>query len=336
VQPHVSYPMQEPTQVGEARRHAQALAVELGLDEVAAGRLAIVVTELGNNLVRHARAGRLLLGIGSLPQRVSVEVFALDGGPGMQDLQQCLSDGYSSQGTPGTGLGAVRRQSDRFDVFSLPGTGTVMYASVGKSADRASAGGSNTRFEHGAVLTAAPGEQVSGDGWALQTDGARASLTVVDGLGHGPEAAAAAAQALDVFAHQAFGPPSVTLQRMHESMRGTRGAAAAVAVLDLTQRKLSWCGAGNIAGRIISGVGDRSLMSQHGTVGVQVRSLTDIDYPWPDHGVLVMHSDGLASRWPSNDVVALMRQHPALIAARLLRDHSRGRDDATAVVLREH
>ena len=82
-----------------------------------------------------------------------------------------------------------------------------------------------------------------------------------------------------------------------------------------------YAGAGNIAGRMISGVEDRSLMSQHGTLGVQIRKLQDVRYAWPDHSIVVLHSDGLATRWNLKDVgrPAAVRPggHRRLAAARL-------------------
>ena len=47
-----------------------------------------------------------------------------------------------------------------------------------------------------------------------------------------------------------------------------------------------------------------------------------------------MHSDGLTTRWTMNEAKSLLQRHPSLIAAWLVRDHSRGRDDVTVVVLR--
>ena len=107
-----------------------------------------------------------------------------------------------------------------------------------------------------------------------------------------------------------------------------------MAQLDLDEDTLIYSGAGNIAGRLISGVGDKSLASQHGTVGVQIRRLQDVKQPWPDHALLVLHSDGLTTRWDLDNVQGILQHHPTVVAAWLVRDHSRGRDDATVVVMK--
>jgi anti-sigma regulatory factor (Ser/Thr protein kinase) len=335
VTPHVVFPVSDASQVGEARRHAAVLSERCAFDATAAGRLALVVTELGKNLIRHARAGRLV--IGAAPAHPGqVEVYSLDEGPGMPDVGSCLADGFSSSGTPGTGLGAVRRLSSSFDIYSRLGSGTLIVARVSSDASERSVPAPVERFAVGALCTAAAHETVSGDGWALVREDDRAGVMVADGLGHGVDAAAASDEALRIFGLQPFAPPSEVLNRAHAALHSYRGAAVAVAVLDAGADTVTFCGAGNIAGRIISGVQDRSLLSQHGTVGLQVRQLKDMEYPWPAHALLVLHSDGIVTRWNFDAMPGLLQRDPGLVAAWLLRDHCRGRDDATVVVVRKH
>ncbi len=334
MQPYIQIPVHEATQVGEARRAAARLSASLGLDETAAGRAALVVTELATNLARHAKGGRLLLG--ASPDG-ALNVLSLDDGPGMADLDTCMRDGYSTAGTPGTGLGAARRMASVFSAFSVAGRGSVIYASIagGAGVDEAEAPREPPAFVHAGVNLAIHGEQVSGDGWQILIDGHRAALMVADGLGHGPVAAEASDAALRSFAGTALSArPSQTLERAHHSMRSTRGAAVAVAELDAQAGTLRFAGIGNICGRLISGVEDRTLMSQHGTVGHQIRNPQDIDYEWPAHAFVILHSDGLATRWSLADTPGLLQCEPAVMAGWLLREHSRGRDDATVVVMR--
>ena len=327
--PHLAFGIADPSQVGEARRAAVRLATDLGLDDVASGRVALAVTELGTNLSRHAVGGRLLLAV---HDDAGLDVLSVDDGPGMADVDRCLADGYSTSGTPGTGLGAVQRLCDEFSMFSVPGKGTVIFARVLLPAARPTAPAN--RFLAGAVCLAAPGEAVCGDGWSFHAEGASGALMVADGLGHGPVAAEAADAALAVFAARPACPPAQLLTLAHEALRSTRGAAVAVAALDAEAGTLVFCGAGNIAGRLISGIADRSLLSQHGTVGLQIRRLQDVAYEWGEHAILVLHSDGLTTRWTLADAGGLLQCHPVVIAGWLIRDQVRGRDDATVVVVR--
>ena len=331
--PHLDIPVSEQTQVGEARRAATRLATDHDLDETAVGRIAIIVTELGNNLWRHAQKGRLLIGCRKGGEGCQLEVLSIDSGPGM-DVSRCLRDGYSSGGTAGTGLGAVQRLSTDFSVFSVSGTGTVILSRTWvPSLSAPPASSPRLGFSHAGICLAAPGEFVSGDAWDIRIVDGHATVIVADGLGHGPVAAEAADEAIKGFA-KAAGTPAAMLERLHPLLRSTRGAAVAIAAVDAKSGTVTYAGAGNIAGRMISGIEDRTLMSQHGTLGVQVRKLQDISYVWPDHALLVMHSDGLATRWNLKDAGGLLQCDPAVIAGWLLREHARGHDDVTVVVVK--
>lgn len=341
------FPIDDASQVGEARRAALALAGELAFDEESAGRLALAVTELGTNLFRHVGPGRqaaLLVGVDET-DGLGVQVLSLDWGDGM-DLSRCLQDGYSTGGTSGTGLGAIRRMADRFGGFSAPQRGTVLAARFGPRTDRSRLGapathGATNSATHGAfdvagLSLAAPGETVSGDAWALRRDGDRWSLATADGLGHGVDAAEAADKLMTLLARADaghLGSPAAFLERSHDSLRSTRGAASA-ALSFTPDGPLLFAGAGNISGRLISGVSDRTLLSQHGTLGLQIRRLQDVVYDWPAHAVLVLHSDGIVTRWSLEDTPGLLQADPAVIAGWILRDHLRGKDDATVVVVR--
>lgn len=337
---HVSFDIADRSQVGEARRAAVLHAEQLGFDAVAAGRVALIATELGNNLFQHARNGRLLLGVvDGLAGQKSVELLSMDSGPGVPDFDACLQDGYSTASTPGTGLGAVRRLANEFDAFSQVPSGTVILARVAAKVGPgdgavAAVEPEPESFDVGGVALAAPGETACGDAWSVARRGRRLAILMADGLGHGPVAREAAVAAVDEFQTEAFAAPAEVLGRVHEQLRSTRGAAVAMAQVDAELNEVVFCGVGNIAARLLSGVVDRSLISQPGTAGIQIRTLRAMNYPWPDHALLVMHSDGLITRWKVDAASGLLQRHPSLIAAWLIRDQARGRDDVTVVVLR--
>lgn len=325
---HAAFPMGDASRVGEARRHAAQLAQECALDDVEAGRLAIIVTELATNLLRHADKGRLLLS--GRPERREVEVIAIDHGPGLHDIDRAFGDGFSTGGTPGTGLGAVRRLAGHFDLHSGVPEGTVIVASV-RAADETEG---HARTCMGAVSVAAPGEHVCGDGWAFALQGELAALVVVDGLGHGPDAAEAAQAALETFVEDPLATPAVQLQRIHQALKRTRGAAVMVLHADAAASTVRAAGAGNVIGRIVSGVADRAILCQHGTAGVAIRTPEEVTLPWPEHALVMACTDGVDTRWKAEILAPVLGRDPTLAAALLVRDHCRGRDDATAAVLR--
>ncbi|HEY1229951.1 MAG TPA: ATP-binding protein [Ramlibacter sp.] len=327
---HVAFAMGDATRVGEARRHAAVLSQRALLDEVQAGRVAIIVTELGNNLVRHASGGFLLLAV--YEERREVEVVSIDRGPGIGDVGRSLSDGFSTGGTPGTGLGAVRRLASDFDLHSAVPDGTIVVARV-RVVD-AQRERSAVAMEFAGLSVALAGELVCGDAWAIALDGNSASVLVADGLGHGPDAAEASQAAVDVFSASPRAAPRTLLGSMHARMRSTRGAAVTLLQLDSEASSIRSSGAGNVSARIVSGDSDKTVLTQHGTVGLQMRSPDEQALDWPPHALVVVHSDGLETRWSPHRLMPLLRRDPTLAAALLLRDHSRGRDDATVVVVR--
>lgn len=317
--------------IGGARRAAMQIAVDAGADETQAGRVAIVATELATNLVRHAGRGQLLLQALRLDSGTVLELVALDSGPGMSDPQRCLSDGYSTGGTSGNGLGAVRRLSQFFDLYSLPGRGAAVVSRVAIGAvSRAPA----DPLHFGAVSIAVDGENVCGDGWQIAFREGVLALMLVDGLGHGLCAHEASNEAAAAFAENPLMPPTTLLLQAHERMSSTRGGALACARVDTARGQLSYAGIGNISGSMVAGTRGQGLVSHNGTVGAQMRRVQGFDYAWAADNLLVMHSDGLSARWNLADYPGLASRHPALIAALLYRDCSRPRDDATIVVAR--
>ena len=328
---HAAFPIDHTSRIGEARRHATKLAKQLAWDDLDIGRLALVVTELASNLLRHAQASRLL--IAARAHTSEVEVLAIDSGPGIANLQQCMGDGYSTGSTPGTGLGAVKRVADTFDIHSSIPHGTAAVARL-RSQRASPAARARSGFEVGAVALAAPGETVSGDAWAGCLDGERAAVMVADGLGHGPQAAEAAQAATSVFRASPFADIRATMEQAHRELRSTRGAAVTSIQADGGEGAIHSAGAGNVTVRVVAGDSDRTVLSQHGTVGLQIRRLEQVRTEWPPHAVVVLHTDGIETRWLPQLIHPVLGHDPALIAAILVRDHCRGRDDATVVVLR--
>jgi hypothetical protein len=160
------------------------------------------------------------------------------------------------------------------------------------------------------------------------------TVLVVDGLGHGTEAAVAANAAVSQFQDSSTEPPADILAAVHRAMRHTRGGAVAVARIEWESATVTFAGLGNIAGAIIGVTGEaRRLVSHNGIAGHNARRVQSFDYPCPD-GVLIMHSDGVGTRWSMDDYPGLVNAHPMLIAGVLYRDYTRGRDDATVVVAR--
>lgn len=320
------YPLDDQSRIAEIRRAADRVARDEGLSDNLAAAASLVATEIGTNLLKHARGGEVFLSGLSDRAEAGVEILAVDRGPGMSDVSACLMDGYSSTATSGTGFGAITRRSSEFDVYSQPGKGTVLVARVGEPRRPATS--------VGAVIKPVRGEEVSGDAWAVSQQGGVIAMIVADGLGHGMMAARASAEAISAF-RRSIGPSPVdTLAKVHASMRGTRGAAVAVACVDQPLSVARYAGIGNINAVLIGGSKPLMLVSHNGTAGYHSPRLQEFAYPLPQQGLLVMHSDGLHTNWNLDDYPGLRRRDPSVIAGVLYRDWARERDDACVAVAR--
>jgi anti-sigma regulatory factor (Ser/Thr protein kinase) len=330
----LAIPIEDESRVGETRRAARGLATAIGFDESDVGRVALAATEMATNIVKHAGAGELVMRrIDELGAR-GIEMLALDRGRGIRNIAESLRDGYSTAGSPGTGLGALARLADTFDLYSLPDAGTAMMVRVWL--DPPSDPGA--RFPLGVINVSRPGETVCGDSWSVEQAGDRTLALVVDGLGHGDRAAEAAHEAVRVFAaHRAGSSLPDLMSRTDDALRKTRGAAVGLAEIDHGRRVVRFVGVGNIAGTIVTpnpGARHRNVVSLNGTVGAGIRKVQEFCYPCEEGALLILYSDGLRSLWALDPYPGLLQRDPALIAGVLYRDSRRQRDDVTVLVLR--
>jgi serine phosphatase RsbU (regulator of sigma subunit) len=160
-------------------------------------------------------------------------------------------------------------------------------------------------------------------------------VMVADGLGHGPGAAEASTEAVAAFTRAKDPTPGVILEEVHLALRHTRGAAVAIAQIDAEGERVRFAGAGNISGLVANGSSQQHMISHPGTAGHNVRKIQEFFYRWTATSTLVMHSDGINTNWRIDAYSGIAQHDPSLLAAVLLRDASRGRDDACVVVGRE-
>src|SRR5215208_3257970 len=225
----------DPSGAAETRRVSVNVARELGLSETETSHVAIVATELATNLIKHAKQGQMIIGPLTHGETPGLELLSLDRGPGIANVPLCMRDGYSSAGSLGTGLGAVVRLASEFDIHSIQGKGTAVLARLwaGKLKPL-----SEADITFGLCCLPMPGEEVCGDslGYEMLADGS--VCMVADGLGHGPEAAVAAGEAVSTLRRHKMQTPAEIVERAHGALRSTRGAALAVAQIYHSQQVL--------------------------------------------------------------------------------------------------
>ncbi len=330
--PHQRYPVRTEEDIGAARRAAGRLAAVAG---AGGGDAEIVATELATNILRHAGGNGYLLcqaGQGWL------ELIAADHGPGLRpgDLLPPAETKprpivLGAGGGLGIGLASVWRLASQFDYYSGP-AGTVVLARFGDP---------RRTWPHlarwGAVNVPLGGTGDSGDGWLVTADDGHLDALVVDGLGHGPAAAAASSAAVAALSGRPVSDPGLFVVRAHEAMLGTRGGVLGVAVIDAGNGELAYAGAGNIVGWVLHGGKSQGLLSREGTAGTQARPprpyVTRL--PWPPGATLILASDGIRTLRDLPSYAALWSHDPSAAAAVLYRDHVRGTDDGCILVVQD-
>lgn len=319
-------PVTDSSSVGEVRRTALLAGERLNFDETRTGELALLATEVSRNVLIHGGGGQVIVsGLREAGGHLA-RILAMDKGPGIASLAQAMTDGYSTAGTMGGGLGAMKRIASGLEIFSGPG-GTIVLLEIGAT-------NQHNELEIAGLAVPYPGERVCGDGWMLHRTEDKAVVLLVDGIGHGLGAADAAREAIDVFQSHADAGPDEILHRIHDALRKTRGAVGAVAEIRPSEHALIYAGVGNISATLMDPVHSRGLISHNGTLGAAAPKIQEFRFDWSRNSTLVMHSDGLQTRWDLGAYAGLTARHPAMIGGALLRDFRRSRDDASVVVIK--
>lgn len=317
--------------VGTARRAARTAAETLGLEPRACEEIALAMTELATNLLKHARAGRLTITPLDLGPRVGLELESQDKGPGITDIEQVITDGYSTAGTRGSGLGAINRLMDELNIDSTP-EGTRIVARKWRRAHPVSPRRCPLAF--GVATRPHPGCAVNGDAFVLRQWGESALAGVIDGLGHGPGAHKAAETARHYIEGHYDLPLAKLFQGVGRACRSTRGVVMALARFDWGLKKLSFASVGDIEVRVSPRERRASFLIQRGILGLNAPTVVVTELPWPNDQIMALHSDGLRSHWSWDEFPGITEQPATVMAARLLQALARDRDDATVLVVR--
>ena len=319
--------VEDASAVSASRNAVQVMAARLQFPAARAGQLALAVTEAASNLHKHARQGSLLLCVNRDVQAPGIELVTIDAGPGLPDVTAALRDCHSTAGTLGIGLGAIRRLADFCDLYSVPGHGTALAA---RFLPERPASAAPARWA--GLVRPITGETECGDVYGAVQSGEVVTAVLCDGLGHGPLAAAAAAAGVSAVLDDPAAEPAALLERVHRRMSGTRGGA--VGVVQISGPVARFAGLGNVAASILSQGSRKSMLSIPGIAGHQARAIRQFEYRAPPGAAVIMHSDGISSRWEAAALPGVDTRDPLLIAAMLLAKAGVHRDDAGVLVLK--
>ena len=317
--------VEDPSAVAACRAAATALAGRLRFPESRIGELALAVTEAASNLHKHARQGSLLIRIARDDGVPGVELVTIDAGPGFRDASLAMRDGHSTSGTLGIGLGAIRRLADFCDLYSVPGHGTALAARFWPAQHQMT-------IWCAGLIRPMTGETECGDSFGAVREGGTITGVLCDGLGHGPLAASAAAEAVAAVLEDTGSEPAALVARAHRRMNHTRGGA--IGVVQIAGQTARFAGLGNVTATLLADGTRRNMLSVPGIAGHQARTIRQYEYDVASATSVVLHSDGVSARWEAAALPGLAARDPLVVAAALLAEAGTHRDDAGVLVLR--
>jgi serine phosphatase RsbU (regulator of sigma subunit) len=176
-----------------------------------------------------------------------------------------------------------------------------------------------------------PGETVSGDAWQVDWHGSVCRIAVIDGLGHGSQAEAAALAAVAALAEEPALTPVDAVHCCHDALKGTRGAALLVASIDVVRGQLIVAGAGNVEGRLSQDGAVKHLVTDRGIVGSVLSRVRPVELELAPDWRFLICTDGIRQRF---DAPSLLDAHPDgnALAQVVLDGWGRATDDATVLV----
>jgi len=180
------------------------------------------------------------------------------------------------------------------------------------------------------------GERVSGDSYLIKPFEQRILVAVIDGVGHGDEAAKAARRTVEILDTYAVESAISLIERCHEALLRTRGVVLTVAKLNTAENTMTWLGVGNVEGRLYRADAAashprESVLLRGGLVGYQLPALRASVIPVAPGDLLILATDGIHTTF--EDGINL-NATPRQIADKILRWHFKGNDDALVLVLR--
>ncbi len=312
------------------KKEVHALALSANFSEQKVGEIDIIVAEMVSNLVKHAGGGQLLVKLIEESSLQGIELISVDNGAGMTDISRMVADGVSTKNTLGQGLGAIKRLSNLFQVYSQKDWGTVILSRLFEN--DLPQFQKPTVSEIKAVVLPKPGETACGDGFFYTVNNDYIRLFLGDGLGHGIEAEKAVLTAGAAFETCNEVEPVTIIRTINEAVKKTRGLVGTVAVFSIKNKSWKICGIGNIMTKIISLTNTKNYMAYNGIIGLNVpNTLNTQEVEYEKGQYIILCSDGIKSRWDTIKYPAIIRYDLSILAATIIKDYSRNTDDMSVV-----
>ena len=328
---HVSFDANDRSYFAILKKEIHLLAVGAGLNNKKVGEIDIVVAEMVSNLVKHAGGGQVLVKVLNEENKKGIEIISIDNGVGMTDVTRMVADGVSTKNSLGQGLGAMKRLSDLFQVYSLKNWGTIILCRIFESELTVYKKPPSTEIR--SVILPKINEKACGDGFCSIVTDKEIRIFSGDGLGHGPEAELAVLTAIEAFKKCTERSSVEVIRYINSHVKKTRGLVGTVAIYRFEERKWNMCGIGNILTKVNSLDSANGYMSYNGIIGLNMpNTLKEREFDYEEGQHIIMCSDGIKSRWDTARYPAILRYDLSILAAAILKDYARHTDDMSVAV----
>jgi anti-sigma regulatory factor (Ser/Thr protein kinase) len=328
---HVCFTVADRSYFALLKKDVRAIAIEAGFTENKVGEIDIIVAEIVSNLVKHGNGGKLLVKKVQQDNIEGIEIIGIDNGQGINDLNRMMTDGVSTTNTLGHGLGAIKRLSHVFQVYSQKNWGTVVLSRVFREELAYRKKGIEVRT----VIVPKPGETKCGDGFFCNGDKDGWRFFLGDGLGHGIEASIAVNAAIEAYSSSDEASPAEAIKNVHLQIKKTRGLVGTIVHYAQKDKRLRICGVGNIATRLAHGIDIKTPISYNGIIGHNIpNSLKDYEIAADEVQLIIMCSDGIRTKWDLWKYPALFKYDLSIIASVIFKDFGRNTDDMSVVAVR--
>lgn len=333
---HIRFNAEDRSYFAILKKQIHHLVAEAGFSIIKAAEIDIVVAEITSNLIKHAGGGELLVRIvDDGDNNQCIELISIDNGPGITDPLKMIADGMSTSNTLGHGLGAIKRMSDVFQLYSLKDWGTILLSRIYKKKPLTHNNSLKEVAEIRSVVVAKPGEIVSGDGAYYSIGRDYIKLFLGDGLGHGPDAHIAVQKAIATLSTCNENTPVEILRFLNTEVKRTRGLVGSLAMYYFKEKKWRICGIGNISTHTHNVLGTKNYMSYNGIIGMNIpNTLKEQEIANERGQTVIMCSDGIKTRWDVQKYVGIFKYDLSILAAAIYKDFARRTDDMSVLVCR--
>ena len=321
----------------------KTLARKLGFDTLSVENMLIVASEMLSNQIKYSNKtgmvqlwyndGRFNDEIKNKAEPVTIDIFAMDYGPGIDDIKMAQKDGFTTSKTMGKGLGSIQRMADDYDLYSLKDNknwhGVAIWGRFYLNKNERPANYQLGQFQRAYHDIAHNGDDI----W-LNVNKHRVSWLHLDGTGHGEEAYNIVKKVRQVKTDIHGESTRQMLDITARALTDTPGAAGAALKFNISTRQIEYSAVGDMRMTIIHNNQLTDLEVSSGVLGDVSRSYNSQSVTSGSHELFISASDGIRRNWKLEDFPGLWEKHPQLVCFLLGNRKGRNSDDQSMIALK--